>query len=87
MCAAGNSICWVAVDGKVAGFVALADSLRPEAASAVHGLHRAGLVTSMLTGDSQGAATAIAAALGFEQEHVHANLLPQDKFDAVPPLL
>ena len=37
----------------------------------------------MLTGDNPGAAAAVAAAVGLEGEHVHASLLPQDKFDAV----
>ena len=73
----------MAIDRKVAGFLAMADSVRPEASSAVRALQKAGVVTAMLTGDSLGAASAIATAVGFEQEHVHANLLPQDKFDAV----
>lgn len=73
----------MAIDGKAAGFLALADSVRSEASSAVLALQKAGVVTAMLTGDSQGAASAIAIAVGLEQEHVHANLLPQDKLDVV----
>lgn len=80
---AGTSVCWVAIDRKVAGFLPLADSVRPEAASAVRALQKAGVVTAMLTGDSLGPASAIGTAVGLEQVHVHASLLPQDKFDAV----
>ena len=73
----------MAIDRKVAGFLALADSVRPEAASAVRALQNAGVVTAMLTGDSLEAAGAIATAVGLKQVHIHASLLPQDKFDAV----
>ncbi len=79
----GASICWVAIDGSLAGYLALADSPRPEAAAAVQQLLSCGIVVAMLTGDNPGAAAAVAAAVGLEGEHVHASLLPQDKFDAV----
>ncbi len=80
---AGASICWVAINGSVAGYLALADSPRPDAAAAVQLLQSCGVVVAMLTGDNPGAAAAAAAAVGLEGEHVHASLLPQDKFDAV----
>lgn len=79
----GASICWVAIDGSLAGYLALADSPRPEAAAAVQQLLSCGIVVAMLTGDNPGAAAAVAAVVGLEGEHVHASLLPQDKFDAV----
>ena len=80
---AGASVCWVGIDGTVAGYLALADTIRPDAASAVQQLQSCGIVTAMLTGDNFGAAAAVAAAVSLQKEHVHANLLPQDKFDAV----
>ena len=80
---AGASICWVAINGVLAGYLALADSPRPEAAAAVRQLQGQKMVTAMLTGDSSGAADAVANAVGLQQEHVHASLLPQDKFDLV----
>lgn len=67
----------------IAGYFALADKSRPQAAAAVNELQRCGLVTAMLTGDGPGAAAAVAAATGLQQQHVHASLLPQDKFDVV----
>ncbi|KAL3134436.1 hypothetical protein ABBQ38_006494 [Trebouxia sp. C0009 RCD-2024] len=79
----GTSICWVAINGSVAGYMALADSPRPDAAAAVQLLQSCGIVVAMLTGDNPGAAASVAAAVGLEAEHVHASLLPQDKFDAV----
>ena len=78
-----SSICCVAIDGNLAGYLALADSPRPEAAAAVQQLLSCGIVVAMLTGDNPGAAAAVAATVGLEGEHVHASLLPQDKFDAV----
>ena len=80
---AGASICWVGIDGSVAGYMALADTVRPGAATAVQQLHSCGIVTAMLTGDNMGAAAAAAVAVGLEKQHVHASLLPEDKFDAV----
>ena len=56
----GASICWVAIDGSLAGYLALADSPRPEAAAAVQQLLSCGIVVAMLTGDNPGAAAAVA---------------------------
>ena len=77
---AGASICWVGIDGSVAGYMALADT---GAANAVQQLHSCGVVTAMWTGDNMGAAAPAAVAVGLEKQHVHASLLPEDKFDAV----
>ena len=80
---AGASICWVGINGVLTGFLALADSPWPEAAAAVRQLQDSKVVTAMLTGDSPGAADAVAAAVGLQREHVHASLMPQDKFGLV----
>ncbi len=67
---------FVAVDGKPAGLVAVADVVREESREAVERLHAQGLEVAMLTGDNSRTAGAIAAGLGMEPR---AELLPQDK--------
>ncbi|ASR55784.1 heavy metal translocating P-type ATPase [Cellulomonas sp. PSBB021] len=72
----------VAVDGRPAGHLTLADELRPEAAGTIAALHRAGVrTTMMLTGDSEPVARRIAAQAGVDD--VRAALLPQDKVTAI----
>jgi len=72
----------VAVDGRPAGRLTLADELRPEAAGTLAALHRAGVrTTMMLTGDGEAVARRIAAEAGVDD--VRAGLLPQDKVEAV----
>lgn len=78
----GTSVVHVGVDGRYAGYVALADAPRPEARPTIAALHRAGVRTAvMLTGDGQGVAEHVAAELGIDD--VRAHLLPQDKVEAV----
>ncbi len=72
----GNRV-HVAVDGSYAGAVSVRDRLRPDAAAAVAALHRRGIATVMLTGDTPSAAAAAAGQLGIGQ--AHGGLLPQDK--------
>ncbi|KAK9829953.1 hypothetical protein WJX72_008845 [[Myrmecia] bisecta] len=79
----GATVCCVAVDGQLAGFVAVADTVRDEAAAAVAALRKQGVVCGMLTGDGQGAAAAIASAVGLDAKLVHSQLLPEDKLDLV----
>ncbi len=64
--------------------MAFGDSPRPSAAAAVAALHGLGIRTVMLTGDSQGAARAVAGPLGIDD--VQAEILPQDKAAAVAAL-
>jgi len=74
----GNSVVWVAVDGRVAGVLAVADPLRDTALETV-GLLRAQGVrrVAMLTGDHALTARSVAGALGLDEEH-H-GLLPEEK--------
>lgn len=67
----------VALDGRVAGAVALADTVKPSAALAVAELRDLGLRTILLTGDNQATAEAVAAAVGIDE--VIARVLPADK--------
>ncbi|MCI2246450.1 heavy metal translocating P-type ATPase [Xanthomonas sp. PPL568] len=75
--AQGHSVVGVAVDGAVAGYIAIADPLREGAAEAVARLQARGIAVTMLSGDNRHAAQAVAARLGIAQ--VQAEVLPQDK--------
>ncbi len=78
----GMSVVHVAVDGRYAGHVTLADRPRAEAPATVAALHRANVATAMmLTGDGAAVAEHVADAIGIDD--VHADLLPQDKVKAV----
>ncbi|MCC7494980.1 MAG: heavy metal translocating P-type ATPase [Fimbriimonadaceae bacterium] len=75
----------VAVDSQVAGLIAVADTIRPEAAALVRDLKRTGIRrVVMLTGDSRAAAEAIGAQCGLDE--VRAELLPQHKLEAIEEL-
>ena len=67
----------VAVDGRIAGTIYLADEPKPEAAGVVADLKRRGLRVALLTGDNRGAAEAVAAAVGIDE--VHADVRPGGK--------
>ena len=79
--AAGKTAVALAVDGKAAGVIALADALKPEAPAAVAQLRSMGLTVTMLTGDNRRAAQFIADQLGIDR--VDAELLPGDKAAAI----
>ena len=69
----------VAVDGAYAGYLLIADTLKPGAKAAVRQLKEAGIATVMLTGDAEDAAKAVAAETGIDE--VHAGLLPHEKLE------
>ncbi|MGD9527816.1 MAG: heavy metal translocating P-type ATPase [Pseudonocardia sp.] len=74
---AGRTTVLVAVDGRAAGLIALADAPRPTAAAAVEALHELGVEVVMLTGDNEATARRIAGRLGIDT--VIAEVLPGDK--------
>jgi Cu2+-exporting ATPase len=80
----GRTIVQVALDGTVAGIIAIADSPRDTAKAAVAALRELGLRAVMLTGDSQATAERIAAEVGIED--LIAEVLPQDKAARVKDL-
>lgn len=80
----GNSTVWVAIDGRLAGFAAIADPVKPGAAAAVAALQRAGVSVAMVTGDAQAPAQRIAERLGIRQ--VEAEVPPEEKAAAVDRL-
>ena len=73
----GQTVLVAAVDGRSAGLLAVADSIRSTSADAVRQLQADGLRIVMLTGDSRITANAIARTLGIDD--VRAELLPEDK--------
>jgi Zn2+/Cd2+-exporting ATPase len=82
---AGNSVIWVAWAGQILGMIAVADTVRPEAAQAIAHLKRLGIEhIAMLTGDNHRTADSIAQALGID--HVYAELLPEDKVKLIQNL-
>jgi len=77
----GKTAMLVALDGRVAGVLAVADTLKPGAAAAVSALQGLGLDVHMLTGDNPRTAAAIARDAGIS--HVLAEVLPEHKADEV----
>src|SRR5882762_9754481 len=75
---------FVAVDGKLAGFVVLADQVKPDALEAVKRLEADDVRVVMLTGDRREAAAKVAKELGIEE--FEAQVLPQQKADVVKQL-
>lgn len=82
--AQAKTVVHVAIDGKPAGIIAIADTLRPGAARAVEALHAMGIDTMMITGDNASTAKAIASMVGIKE--VIAEVLPQDKAEKVQAL-
>ena len=78
---AGHTIVGVAEGTRLVGWVTLADTLRPNAASAVAVLQASGIAVTMLTGDHPAPAAAVAKALGIDDWR--AGQLPQDKRAAI----
>ncbi len=74
---AGATVAFIAVDGSPAGIVALADTVRPEAAEVVAKLTQAGASPVLLTGDNEAAARTVCAAVGIAEHE--SSCKPQDK--------
>lgn len=80
----GATTVYVAVDGEAAGVIAINDAIKPSARDAVQALQDAKIEIVMATGDNEGAANAVARALGLEE--VRANVTPEDKARVVKAL-
>ena len=81
-----GTIVHVAIEGKYAGYLLIADVVKPHSAQAIKGLKAAGVrKTVMLTGDAEPVAKAVSAELGLDE--YHAGLLPGDKVDQIEKLL
>ncbi len=82
--AEGATAMYVAVNGEIAGLVAVADPVKPTTEEAVRGLQAEGIRLVMLTGDNRRTAEAVARKLGIEE--VEAEVLPEDKHEVVKRL-
>ena len=81
-----GTIVHVAIDGRYAGYLLIADVVKPHSAQAIRALKDAGVrKTVMLTGDAEPVAKAVSAELGLDE--FHAGLLPGDKVDQIEKLI
>ncbi|KAJ5190541.1 uncharacterized protein N7498_009526 [Penicillium cinerascens] len=77
--ASGITQIHIAIDSRYAGTISLRDSVKDTAVAAVAALHRMGIFTSMVTGDTLSTALSIASAVGIPADSVHASASPSDK--------
>jgi len=82
--AEGQTVMLLAVDGKAAGLIGVADPIKASTPEAIRDLHDEGIRVVMLTGDSRKTAEAVAAKLGIDQ--VQAEVLPDQKAAVVKQL-
>jgi Cu+-exporting ATPase len=80
----GETVMFLGVDGKLAGFVAVADPIKPSTPEAIAKLHKLGLKIVMATGDNPTTARAVASQLGIDT--VHAEVKPEDKLRLIDEL-
>ena len=80
----GKTVMLVAINGKAAGLIAVADPIKDSTPEAIINLHAEGIKIVMLTGDSHATAKAVAGKLDIDQ--VHAEVLPEQKAEVVKQL-
>ena len=80
----GSSVIYLAVDGRLAGLLAVHDPIKESTPGAIETLHRDGIRIVMATGDGPTTAQAVARKLGIDE--VHGEVRPQDKADLVARL-
>ena len=80
-----GTLVYVAIDGKFAGTIIIADELKADAKATIRGLNQQNIHTIMLTGDNQATADHVANELAIET--YHAELLPQQKVEEVNNIL
>ena len=80
----GKTPLWIAINGSLAGILAVADTVKPTSIRAIRQLHEDGLRVVMLTGDNERTARAIAKHVGVDD--VIAGVLPAGKVDAIKRL-
>ncbi|WP_428408625.1 copper-transporting P-type ATPase [Hyphococcus sp.] len=73
----GQTVMFVAVNGKPAGLIGVADPIKVTTPDAIKALHEAGVKVVMLTGDSRATAEAVGAKIGIDE--IHADVSPEDK--------
>jgi P-type Cu+ transporter len=82
--AEGETVMFVAVDGRPAGLIGVADPIKPTTAGALEALRAEGLRIVMLTGDNRTTAEAVARKLGIDE--IQAEVLPEHKNDVISRL-
>jgi len=82
--AEGRTVMLIAIDGKAAGLIGVADPIKDSTAEAIRDLHAEGIKIMMMTGDSHITAKAVAGKLGIDQ--VHAEVLPEQKTELIKRL-
>jgi Cu+-exporting ATPase len=82
--AESQTVMLIAINGKAAGLIGVADPLKGSTAEAIRDLHGEGIRIVMLTGDNRATANAVAAKLGIDQ--VHAEVLPEQKAELIKQL-
>jgi Cu2+-exporting ATPase len=80
----GETLVYVLVDDQVAGFIALADQIRPESADAIKTLHQNKIKTTLLTGDNKTVAEGVAKEL--DMDSYLAEVLPHQKLEKIKEL-
>jgi len=80
----GQTVMFVGVDGKLGGFISVADPIKSSTPEALKALHEAGIKVVMLTGDNKTTANAVAKKLGIDR--VVAEVLPEQKTEIVKQL-
>jgi Cu+-exporting ATPase len=80
----GQTVMFLAIDGKPAGLLGVADPIKPSTPEAIQALRASGIQIVMLTGDSRTTAEAVARTLGIES--VEAEVLPERKIEVVKRL-
>lgn len=79
--AAGQTVMLVAIDGKLAGLLGVADPIKPSTPEAIRLLHEAGVRVVMVTGDSRSTAETVGRALGIDE--VQSDIPPAQKLEIV----
>ncbi len=82
--AEGQTVMLIAINGKVAGLIGVADPIKESTAEAIRDLHAEGIKIVMITGDNQITANAVAGKLKIDQ--VHAEILPEEKAELIKKL-
>lgn len=77
----GCTVIYISVDGRAAGFIALSDTLRPEAVDMIKSIEKIGVKSVLLTGDNCHAASHMAKIAGIRD--VHNQCLPENKMDVI----
>ncbi|MEG0013621.1 MAG: copper-translocating P-type ATPase [Cellulosilyticaceae bacterium] len=80
----GKTPMYIAIEGKLGGIIAVADTVKPSSKEAVKTLHKMGIQVAMITGDNKKTAEAIAKQVGIDI--VLAEVLPEDKANEVKKL-